>query len=139
MGLFDLFTNHAVSALETMSGSMRGSPEQGAADVVAELLGTEAGLHDLIERFHSEGFGDVVDSWIGTGFNLPISPTELQSVLGQEQLLSVAQKLGMSPAAASNLLSTILPQFIDRLTPDGEVPPGDHVEQGLALLRSFGL
>ena len=34
--------------------------------------------------FQQGGLGDVVDSWVGTGQNLPVSPDQLGGVLGDD-------------------------------------------------------
>lgn len=84
----------------------------------------KGGIAGLVEQFTSCGLGEIASSWVGTGQNLPISPEQLQSALGTAQIEAVASKTGISPEAASVELVQILPELIDRLTPNGEVPKG---------------
>ena len=51
------------------------------------------GLPGILDKFKTSGLGDVVASWVGTGSNLPISPEQLQNVLGGESLQAMAAKL----------------------------------------------
>ncbi len=80
------------------------------------------GLGGLVEKFQRGGLGDVVGSWVGTGQNLPISPTQVQDVFGSDMLGQLAGQLGMSPGEASSQLSQWLPQTVDQLTPNGALP-----------------
>lgn len=83
--------------------------------------------------------GDVVASWVGTGQNLPISAEQLHSILGSEQVAAIAQKVGVSPADASSVLAKMLPEVVNHLTPNGQVPASGMLEQGLSLLKSLGV
>src|SRR5215470_1703911 len=83
-----------------------------------------AGLNGVVNQFHQQGFGDTIKSWIGTGQNMPISPDQLHNALGADTMNQLAAKLGMSPQELATKLSTALPQAIDKLTPNGVVPPG---------------
>ncbi len=63
-------------------------------------------------------------------------PTCLSQVLGHGQLGQIAQQLGMSHGDAAGGLASMLPQMIDKMTPQGQVPDdhNDMVAQALALL-----
>lgn len=152
MGLLDQLANEALSALANPGGGQSGSggdPAAAAAhpgmmDVLTGLLGGQGGgnggaggLGGLLAMAQQAGLGNVVASWIGTGQNLPISADQLQSLLGSDQVAAIAQKLGLSPDVASQMLSQVLPHAVDHLTPDGQVPHNDLVEQGLAIFRSL--
>lgn len=84
--------------------------------------GSGGGLNDLIARFEQGGLGSVIGSWVSTGQNLPISAEQLQSVLGSGQLAQIAEQLGLSHGEAADQLSKVLPQVVDHLTPNGELP-----------------
>jgi uncharacterized protein YidB (DUF937 family) len=60
---------------------------------------------------------------VSTGDNLPIDSAQLQQMLGKEQVQQMAAKAGLSPDMISGGLAKILPQVIDRMTPNGTVPP----------------
>jgi uncharacterized protein YidB (DUF937 family) len=80
------------------------------------------GLGALIEQFTRAGYGQQMNSWISTGENLPISPDQLMQIFGQDRLQQMAQGSGMDLDQLSGGLADMLPQFIDRLTPEGQVP-----------------
>lgn len=94
------------------------------------------GISGLAEQFAGQGLGHIVSSWIGTGQNLPITPEQLQKVLGSEQVQAIAAKVGMSPDEVNTGLAQILPQIVDHLTPNGQVPRGDLMAKGLELLKA---
>ena len=115
-------------ALSMLANSGAGSAAGGANGGLGDLgsaLGGLGGLGGLINAFQRNGLGDQMQSWIGTGQNMPISPDQLQQVLGQGTLGQIAQQLGLSPQASASGLSELLPQLIDRLTPNGQAPQGD--------------
>lgn len=88
------------------------------------------GLGDLVAAFDRNGMGELMRSWIGTGPNLPIGPEQLQKALGGDVLGGLAGQAGMSPADASAGLAELLPQLIDRLTPQGQLPSAGLGELG---------
>ncbi|KUG22229.1 hypothetical protein ASZ90_007961 [hydrocarbon metagenome] len=92
------------------------------------------GLPGLIEKFQNNGLGDIVSSWIGTGANQPVSADQISNTLGTESINKIAGKVGVSPNHISESLASILPQLIDKLTPEGKVPDGSILEKGLSAL-----
>jgi uncharacterized protein YidB (DUF937 family) len=108
--------------------------------VVGNLLNNQqGGLTGLISAFEQNGLGSVVASWVGTGQNLPISAEQLQSVLGNEQVQAIAQQLGFSTQDVSAHLANLLPQVVDKLTPDGSVPEGNAIGGLMGALKGLGL
>ena len=94
------------------------------------------GLQGLVQTFQQGGLGEIVNSWVSQGQNLPISAEQIQSVLGGSSLSSIASQLGVSQEQASGSLASMLPQLIDSLTPNGNVPQsGDLMAQGMELLK----
>lgn len=78
----------------------------------------------FIAKFRDAGLGDLVDSWITTGDNTPISNEQLKSALGEKTINSVAEQNGVEKETATSAMAYMMPQVIDVLTPDGEIP--DH-------------
>ena len=89
--------------------------------------GLGGGLGGLLERFTQSGHGDIANSWVGTGPNQPIQPTQLNSALGQTTISDLARQSGMSEQQLLAELSRVLPGVVDRLTPNGQVPPPAEV------------
>ncbi|MBR9978624.1 MAG: DUF937 domain-containing protein [Bacteroidetes bacterium] len=112
MGIFD-----------DISGAVGGGTgkDSGMMDAIGGLLGG-GGVQGLVEKFTKCGLGETVGSWIGTGSNLPISADQIKSVLGSDQVAAIAGKLGIDTDEAAGGLASLLPQVIDKLTPDGNVP-----------------
>lgn len=130
MGLFD-----------QVAGALAGNQDSGSnalLEAVMQLVNNPqtGGLGGLVQSFQQGGLGELVNSWVSTGRNLPISAEQIQSVLGNSTLQDLATKLGMSNEQISGGLASILPQVVDQLTPNGEVPQGgDFLAQGLDLLK----
>jgi uncharacterized protein YidB (DUF937 family) len=95
------------------------------------------GLSSLIEKFHAQGLGDVVSSWVGTGENKPISAEQLGSVLNTEHIAELASKLGLQKDQLLSQLSSVLPNLVNQLTPDGKVPEGGIVERSIGMLKGL--
>jgi uncharacterized protein YidB (DUF937 family) len=94
------------------------------------------GLAGLVQSFHKGGLGNIVNSWVASGQNLPISADQVKSVLGAEQIQSIAGKLGVSTDQVSGQLAGLLPQVVDKLTPGGALPDGkDLMAKGLDFLK----
>jgi len=105
-------------------------------DLVKGLIANPngGGLAGLLQQFQAGGLGHLADSWVGKGQNLPISPEQIQSVLGSEWVRQMAAKVGIAPDALSGHLANVLPQLVDKVTPDGTVPDQNTVQQGLGGL-----
>jgi uncharacterized protein YidB (DUF937 family) len=132
MGLLDQLGQAAAGA---MGGGGNQNPLMQA---VIGLLGQNSsvgGLGGLIQAFQKHGLADIVNSWVGTGKNLPISPEQVQQGLGGDLLKQLAAQAGVSSEAASGQLADLLPGLVDKLTPEGKMPDMKLIEQGLNLLR----
>ncbi len=95
------------------------------------------GISGLVSAFQKNGLGDIVASWISNNTNLPISAAQIQSVLGQGPLQDLAAKTGMSANEVASNLSEHLPGLVDQLTPNGQLPSGDLMAQGMGMLKGF--
>lgn len=80
------------------------------------------GIAGLAEKFEKGGLGDVAQSWIGSGQNLPVNADQIQIVLGDSMVQGLAKKMGISPEAASSHLADLLPGIVNHLTPNGAAP-----------------
>jgi uncharacterized protein YidB (DUF937 family) len=128
----------------TLGNSQGGQPAQGQSGQAALIAAAmqfvnsqPGGIMGLIERFHQNGAGDIVQSWIGTGENKPISPDTLNNVLGQDNVGALAQKAGVSGDQLSGMLAAVLPHLVDRATPNGEVPANGQLDMN-SVLGSLG-
>lgn len=127
--------------LDQLVGTLAGGQSGGNNALLETVLRMvndpqNGGLQGLIQTFQQGGLGEIVNSWVSQGQNLPISAEQIQSVLGGSSLSSIASQLGVSQEQASGSLASMLPQLIDSLTPNGNVPQsGDLMAQGMELLK----
>jgi uncharacterized protein YidB (DUF937 family) len=132
MSLLDSVLKAATGAAPALDGS-----QSSLASAALSMLSSSqtGGISGLAEQFAAQGLGHIISSWIGTGQNLPISAEQLQSVLGSQQVQAIAAKVGLSPEAVNVGLAQVLPQIVDHLTPNGQVPQGDLMAKGLEILK----
>jgi uncharacterized protein YidB (DUF937 family) len=129
-------------------GAQRGGGG-GMADILGGMLGGGAqqggmggmgGLGGLLEQLQRSGYGDQARSWVGTGQNMPLPPDALEQIFGGGGLAEIARQAGVSEADASRGLSELLPEVVDRVTPQGEVPDLDSLAASVNdLSRRLGL
>ena len=121
--------------LNTVKSALGGGDKQNdLMSSVMGLLGGQGGLNNLISQFGAKGLGDVIGSWVGTGKNLPVSPEQIHSALGPDTVKDIASKLGIDSTVLTSQLSNLLPDVVDKLTPDGKVPEGDLMSKGMEML-----
>jgi uncharacterized protein YidB (DUF937 family) len=108
MGLFD--------------GVLGGVVGAGMVSVVNGIIEQHGGVQGLVNEFERNGLGQTVRSWVGTGPNQPVSPTDVHRVLGPDLLQQLAAKTGLPVQELTEKLSQVLPQAVDHLTPDGNIP-----------------
>ena len=121
--------------LDSVVGALGQSQGGGQPDLLGAVIGMLGqgggqagglgGLAGLVAKFQQSGLGDVAASWVGTGENKPIAPDQLGGVLGNDMLCGLAQQMGMSQGDLLAQLSQLLPQVVDKLTPNGQIPQGD--------------
>jgi len=95
------------------------------------------GLGGLLQQLQQGGLGDAVQSWVGSGQNQPVSGEQLQAALGGDQISALAQQAGLPAGEMAGQLAQWLPQVVDKLTPNGELPAGSG-DMGSALGGSLG-
>ncbi len=123
--------------LEEVTSKVMGTPSTGsteetsglAAGIMHMLNSQPGGLSGLVQTFHEKGLGGIVNSWVSTGQNLPISAEQIRGVLGNEQVQQFATKVGISPDLATSKIAELLPVVVDKLTPDGKIPEGGGLLQ----------
>ena len=132
-----------MSRFESIAGTLfknvsSGSTHSGLAGEVLDMVGGArgSGLAGLMRAFEGQGLGHVMQSWIGTGGNLPVSAEQIAQVFGSGRLGQLGAQFGIAPEQAASQIAQILPQIVDGLTPHGSVPDSDLLQEGLSFLRS---
>ena len=103
-------------------GILGGIVGAGMVSVVNSILEQHGGLQGVVGEFEKNGLGPTVRSWVGTGPNQPISPEDVHKALGPDLLRQLAEKSGLSEQDLAQKLSHVLPQAVDKLTPNGTIP-----------------
>jgi uncharacterized protein YidB (DUF937 family) len=111
--------------------------DKGILDSIMGMLGDKksGGLDGLLKSFEGSGLGNIISSWVGKGENLPVSGDQIKSALGNDTIQNMAKKLGISEDTVSQKVAGVLPGLIDKLTPDGKVPNGNILQEGLDFLK----
>jgi uncharacterized protein YidB (DUF937 family) len=94
--------------------------------------GLAGGLGGLLDKLQNAGHGDTVKSWLGPGQNQTIQSGQLKSALGDNTISAAAQQAGITEQELLSQLSQALPQFVDKLTPDGRIPSLQEVAAALS-------
>ena len=103
-------------------GLIGGIVGAGMMQVVNGILEKHGGLQGVVSEFEKNGLGPTVNSWVGTGPNQPISADQVHSVVGPELLQQLAAQSGLSVQDLAQKLAQVLPQAVDKLTPNGVIP-----------------
>jgi uncharacterized protein YidB (DUF937 family) len=91
---------------------------------INQMIQQHGGVQGLVNQFEQKGLGGIAQSWVSTGPNQPVSPYQLQHVLGSDNVAQFARKLNVSPEELLNKLSELLPEHVDKMTPGGVIPKG---------------
>ena len=141
MGILD--TVLGVIKSQAANNAAPGTAVDGDNHLLESVIGMltdpqSGGLSGLVEKVAASGLGDQVASWVGTGNNIPITAEQIQEVLGSSFVQGLAQKMGINTADVAGSLASLLPQVVDKLTPDGQVPANNQLlELGLSGLKSL--
>jgi len=106
-----------------LDGLLGGAVGAEMATVVNSFIQQHGGVQGIVAQLEKQGFGPTVRSWVGTGQNAPISSDQVHEVFGSGTIAQLAAKVGMNPQELAQKLSQVLPTAIDKLTPEGKVPP----------------
>lgn len=122
MGLLDQISGAVGGVLGQGQAGGKGGASSGLLQQLIGMLGTPGALSNITKGFQGAGLDNVLQSWVGTGQNLPISGDQVKQVLGSGNVADLGARAGLSETDASNELAGMLPQVIDKLTPDGKLP-----------------
>ena len=136
MGILDSLlgggSNAGGSPLESIVMSMLANQggQQGQQGGIGGMLGgllgggnAASGVQGLVSAFEQNGMGHIAQSWVGNGPNHPVSPDQVQQVFGDDQVQSISNQTGVPKQDLLSQLAQMLPGMVDRLTPQGQVPP----------------
>jgi uncharacterized protein YidB (DUF937 family) len=142
--LKSLSGGQGAGGLEDLLGGAQGRGGSGGmaamlptlAPVIGRLL-AGGGLQKLLSGFQAQGMGDKADSWVGKGENEQITPGELRRAVGDDTIREAAAQAGVSEDEAAAGMAALLPQVVDRVTPEGKVDDAE-VERAAKKLEGLG-
>jgi uncharacterized protein YidB (DUF937 family) len=110
---------------EAIRGAGRGTdpnnPQDGLLDQVSKGVSGTA-LRDVLDRFRNSGSGSKVDSWVRKGPNEPVGTQDVESAIDEETLSALSQQTGLSRDELIARITQALPEAVDKMTPNGEMP-----------------
>jgi uncharacterized protein YidB (DUF937 family) len=104
------------------------------APIIGGLL-KSGGLGKILGGAKASGLSAEADSWVSTGENKPINPEQAKAVVGEDTVRQLAQEAGVSEDEAADVMAKVVPEVVNGLTPNGQVPADDEIDQ---LLAKFG-
>lgn len=121
------------------SGASAGGGGGGMVAALAPMLGgllAGGGLNKILSGFRAQGLSSQADSWVGTGPNQAVTPGQVKQVIGEPEIAQVAERLGVSHDEAAQAIAEVLPQVVDRVSPEGQLPPQQDLDQAFDRLAS---
>lgn len=113
--------------LDNLGGSLGGIIGQVTAAAAPALINaalakTNLGdLQGLVAKLQEAGLDKQVQSWLGNGGNMSITPDQLRAALGNEQVKQLAEHFGIPMDAVLKLLAEHLPDIVDKASPNGKL------------------
>ena len=97
------------------------------------------GIGALLQRFQQKGYSQQAASWVSTGPNEELAPQDVNDVVGMDELSRLSQQLGVSQDEVSSGMAQILPEMVNHMTPQGNVPDDsdDVLNRGVSMLEQF--
>ncbi len=91
-------------------------------DEVKRMI-AERDLSSITQKLRESGLDEQVSSWISKSTNLPVVGPQIEKALGNDTVAAIAARLGITTTQAADELAQAVPEVVDEMTPDGELPP----------------
>jgi uncharacterized protein YidB (DUF937 family) len=129
------------SVLSGLGGGNQAQTGNLLLQIALSLLQQNGGLEGVLGKFRQGGLAQQADSWVSTGQNMNISADQLQQIFGHSTMSDLASQLGMPQERAGSTMAQVLPELINQLTPQGQVPENgdEEIAQGLSMLANADL
>lgn len=115
-------SNNAQDLINTfLQGKFSPESLKEVTNVFSNLIGTdkENGINNLVSQFDNANLGNLIQSWISSGKNLPFSMEQVSSVFGSDWIKSVADKININSSILTAIISQFLPSVVNEATQDG--------------------
>jgi len=90
--------------------------------LVLQWVQRSGGIGNVLQRVGQQGYRGHADSWLGTGSNQPLPPQAAHELLGPDELARLSGQLGVGEDEVAHGFSEILPEVVDHLSPQGQLP-----------------
>lgn len=126
----------ALLASRYMSGGQKQAPAPEAPRLPDPLPGSAQdaspgsildGLGGLVKQFQQKGLGDAIDSWVNLGKNKSVAPDQVSVALGGDVVDELSRRTGLPKDQVIAELARMLPNVVDKLTPDGRLPTRQEI------------
>ena len=133
-----------LGGLGGLSGATSGLGGKGALlsmllPLAMQWVQRNGGVGALLQRFQQKGYTQQAASWVSTGPNEELAPQAVNDVVGMGELSRLSQQLGVSHEEVSSGMAQILPEVVNHLTPQGNVPDNSDevLGRGMSMLEQF--
>jgi uncharacterized protein YidB (DUF937 family) len=131
--------------LDSIVGGLTGGGGQGGGGgglgALVPVLGgllASGGLQKILGGLKAQGLSQQADSWVGTGQNEPVSGADMEKAVGKEKIQEVANQLGVSESEAADVVAKAVPEVVDKVSPDGQLPPDQDLDAAFDKLAKAG-
>jgi uncharacterized protein YidB (DUF937 family) len=144
MGMLDGLIGSVIGNMMGGAGAAPGAAPGAAAggganpllNIAFQLMQQQGGLQGLLGSLTQGGMAQQAASWVGQGQNQGVTGDMLKSVLGSGVLGNLGAQHGMNENEVSSGLASMLPELINQMTPQGQVPhnANDMISQAMGML-----
>jgi uncharacterized protein YidB (DUF937 family) len=100
------------------------NPDMGPSSLTTALGKTSLGsLAGIVTQLQQGGLDKQVQSWLGSGNNLPVTADQLRGALSDQHVQQIARELGLPVDNALQFLAQHLPAAVDQASPNGTIQP----------------
>jgi uncharacterized protein YidB (DUF937 family) len=111
--------------LNSLKGALGQTEAASIPDLISAALAKSnlGNLQELVNQLQQGGLKTQVQSWLGSGANLPINADQLRTALGSDHVKQLAAHFGIPIDAALKFLAEHLPTTVDQASPNGTLRP----------------
>jgi uncharacterized protein YidB (DUF937 family) len=112
---------------DMISGLLKGMGGGSGGNILQSLMkvaDSQGGIGAIVSKLTGSGspLASKAASWVGTGQNEEAHPQEIEDAVGKDTVAQVAADAGVSHDEAKSGLAALLPQLVDKISPNGKLP-----------------
>lgn len=111
--------------------------------LVLAWIQKQGGLQGALDKLRGQGLDSQVEDWVSTGAggNANVEQQQVQNLFDAQEIEQVAQHAQVGTQDVYRAISSVLPEIIDALTPQGDQTnkqeANDDIQQVLNLVSGF--